>query len=233
MKTSKEVRNKILCESLDIQHDLISIFGYTGPKHIADIGACDGLSSIKYCMTFPGSTCVAFEMRKDNCIKIQENVSDFSLEKRIFIVNSALGEYHTENMKYYESFGQAEGVKDWDTGDKSSSILSPKAHIKEHPWCKFKESHCIMDKLDNISIPKDFLPFDFLHIDVQGAEIKVINGAKKTISKAEAIWIEVATIELYRGQPLKNTIERTMKSLGFKLIKDTCQWKYGDQLWSR
>lgn len=35
---------------------------------------------------------------------------------------------------------------------------------------------------------------DFIHVDVQGAELKVLMGAKDYIIKIKATWLEVADI---------------------------------------
>jgi hypothetical protein len=72
---------------------------------------------------------------------------------------------------------------------------------------------------------------DFLHIDVQGAELDVLKGANNYLSKVRMIWLEVENIPLYQEQPLRNDIEVFLKSTGFFKIKDTAFGDSGDQLY--
>ena len=78
-------------------------------------------------------------------------------------------------------------------------------------------------------------PTDFMHIDVQGAELLVLQGAKKELERTTAIWIEVSTRELYQRQALVMDIMRFIKSLGFKKTIDTLKpgVAQGDQFWSK
>lgn len=84
--------------------------------------------------------------------------------------------------------------------------------------------------MDDLGIMNDI---DFAHIDVQGAEMKVLNGGVRSFKKTKAIWIEVANIDLYEGQPLKPDICRKLCG-DFNIVKDTCgKDKSGDILFVR
>jgi FkbM family methyltransferase len=225
MITTKESKNRSLLHPLENFNELVSTFGADGPKRIADIGACDGLSSIKYCMTFLKAIVTAFEPREDNYKEMEDNIKEYGMAGRIITRRTALGDHEEKNAKFYRSYGQAEQVKDTDTGKWSSSLLRPKEHLKEHTWCHFKEDVCDVTNLDSLKLG----PFDFIHIDVQGAELKVLNGAQEELKQVEAIWMEVANIELYEGQPTRRELLDWLGLRRFKLIKDTCcDKKYGD-----
>jgi FkbM family methyltransferase len=78
----------------------------------------------------------------------------------------------------------------------SSSILRPARHIQERPDILFEQPAFIA------TVPLDSLNlgvFELIVIDVQGAELNVINGGQKTIAKAKAIWVEVNSGEMYEG----------------------------------
>ena len=68
-------------------------------------------------------------------------------------------------------------------------------------------------------------------MDVQGAELMVLKGAQSILSRIGAIWLEVESVELYKGQPLKNVIELFMKKSGFVKLVDTVNDIAGDQLY--
>jgi FkbM family methyltransferase len=221
--TTKEQRDKFIAAGSEIATELKEIFG-DGPITFADIGACDGLSSIIYSQLFPGSTGVAFEPLPENCADMMQNFHDYNVKIEINMValSNKVGE-----AAFFKSSGQAPKVDGWDTGNKSSSLLRPKRHVSEHPWCKFSQVKVTTTKLDNYKYR-----FDFIHMDVQGAELMVMKGGEKTLRTAKAIWIEVSNIELYANQALKPQVSHFLTHLGFKCRLDTCgNRKYGDMLW--
>ena len=84
----------------------------------------------------------------------------------------------------------------------SSSILRPAGHIQDRPDILFEQPVFIE------TVPLDSLNlgvFELIVIDVQGAELKVINGGRNTIAKAKAIWVEVNSGNMYEGDA--NVIE--------------------------
>jgi FkbM family methyltransferase len=62
--------------------------------------------------------------------------------------------------------------------------------------------------------------FDFIKIDVQGAELDVIIGGKNTFNNAKYVMMEVAIIPYNEKAPLWDEVIDFMKSIGFSnLIK--------------
>ena len=59
---------------------------------------------------------------------------------------------------------------------------------------------------------------DFLKIDVQGGELKVLRGAPRVMSEVVAIHCETEFEQVYLGQPLFSDINETLKAAGFELI---------------
>jgi FkbM family methyltransferase len=136
---------------------------------------------------------------------------------------------------FWVSSGAPEELKnntEWDYGNKSSSLLPPNKTQDVFKWLKFEnkeivntstlELFCKENKIDTI---------DFIHIDVQGAELMVLSGARSKIPFIKMIWMEVENIELYKNQPLKDEVEKFMKTSGFTKIKDNVSHIAGDQLW--
>jgi FkbM family methyltransferase len=56
-----------------------------------------------------------------------------------------------------------------------------------------------------------------LKIDVQGAELDVLRGAKKTLDGFRWVYLEMSFVELYDGQPLADAIVDELRSRGFEL----------------
>jgi FkbM family methyltransferase len=58
---------------------------------------------------------------------------------------------------------------------------------------------------------------DFLKIDVQGAELDVLEGAVRTLSGTAVVELEVEFVPVYEGQPLFAEIDGFMRQNGFLL----------------
>jgi len=52
----------------------------------------------------------------------------------------------------------------------------------------------------------DEAPIDFIKLDVQGAELDILNGGEKTIKNTEHVLIEVSLVEYNQGAPLIDKI---------------------------
>ena len=104
--------------------------------------------------------------------------------------------------------------------DYSGSILKPKLHLKIHPNVKFeKEIKVNCMTLDSFIVSHDLLAPDFLWIDVQGAEYKVLKGGIETLKNTKAIYTEYSLKELYEEQKDLWFIANYLKDIGFKLEK--------------
>jgi FkbM family methyltransferase len=202
---------------------------------IFEIGACEGEDTIKLRQKFPASEIYAFEALPKNVERMKSNYRSFQIDD-IQIFELALSDKDSY-ADFYVSSGQPEGIKltkSWDYGNKSSSLLPPKEHKKIHSWIKFDnkirvhtqtvQSFCQSHNIDCI---------DFVYLDVQGAEIKVLQGAGSMINKIKVVWLEVESIELYNHQPLKKDVEIFMRKFNFTLVKDTVGEVTGDQLYVR
>ncbi len=56
---------------------------------------------------------------------------------------------------------------------------------------------------------------DFLKLDVQGAELMVLQGAERTLNDVVMVQVEVEFVELYENQPLFADVDRYLRSQGF------------------
>lgn len=58
-------------------------------------------------------------------------------------------------------------------------------------------------------------PVDFLKIDVQGAELMVLQGAEDVLKRCIAVQVEVSFVPLYEGQPALAQIDWHLRQRGF------------------
>ena len=97
---------------------------------------------------------------------------------------------------------------------------------KENSICTgasmYKENTEYYDNCDVIELNTHTLDslneeFDFIKIDVQGAELDILNGGNKTISKSKYILIELSVDEYNVGSPSMDEIILYLSNLGFKV----------------
>lgn len=107
------------------------------------------------------------------------------------------------------------------SGHSESSSLLPilDRHIAAKPESAYVGTITVgIERLDSL------LP-DLLHerdraclkMDVQGAEMQVLEGASRTLDVVEVIELEMSVVPLYESQPLFYEIIRHLYSLGFEL----------------
>jgi len=71
-------------------------------------------------------------------------------------------------------------------------------------------------RLDDLS---DLAPVDFLKLDVQGAELLVLEHARETLCTVSVLQCEVEFLELYEGQPLFADVDAFLRSQGFTFLR--------------
>lgn len=216
----------------EFQEELNLLFDKEDKLIIFDIGACEGEDSIKFKKMFPNSKVFAFEPTPRNRLLIEDNIKKYRCED-IHVYPYALSNKNGK-AKFHVSSGVPKGKENdvWDYGNKSSSLLVPTDVTRVHEWLKFDKTIEVQTKrLDSFMSKNQIEMIDFLYMDVQGAELMVLDGAGDMINSIKAIWLEVESVELYEKQPLKDDIEKFMQKNGFMKIKDTVDDISGDQLY--
>jgi FkbM family methyltransferase len=72
--------------------------------------------------------------------------------------------------------------------------------------------------LDELAREKNWLKPDLIKIDVQGAEVNILEGASEVIKGCNHIILEVQTKEFSTGAPMLDDVEKYMNSIGFSLF---------------
>jgi FkbM family methyltransferase len=224
-----DYNDRVVDGGSEISDELLSIFKRDDKIIIADIGACDGLSSVIYSKIFPNAFIHAFEMIEENYEEIISNFDKYGITGRAMVYNAALS-WRNGKSTMWKSSGAAPGMDDHKTGNTSSSLFRPRKHLDIHSWCKFGCENINVWTLDHFNIGC----VDFVHMDVQGAELDVLRGGKMTMSRCKAIWLEVSNCDMYKDQPLKSDVEKYLSAQGYRVMKDACGYHLsGDMLWVR
>lgn len=216
-----------------IKSALLKLFKKNDTLVIFDIGACEGEDSIRYSRIFPLAKIYSFEPVKNNIEKLKKNINKYQAKNITLIEKSVADQRGYQEI--HLSSGQPEGAEPGkDYGNKSSSLLKPGEMTKKSfSWLKFDskqniESETIADFCEEHRIST----IDFIHMDIQGAELMALAGAREKIRDIKAIWLEVSNFEFYQDQPLKKDVQKFMDEHGFKLMIDRLgQRTYGDQLY--
>jgi len=208
--------------------ELIKLFPHSAKIVVFDVGAHDGSSSLHYSQWWPKAK---FELFEPLEFLRKKASSSFALENRTnqIRIHECIASNENGHAKFFISeYNDRDGIGG------SSSLLEPHLHLKEFPHVKFDKSKpmktCRLDSLIEeglIQVPH------FIHLDVQGAELMVLQGLGIYIDQVQAIWMEVERKELYKGQPLIDEVSKFMLKAGFQLKVDTVEEVYGDQLWTQ
>lgn len=73
-------------------------------------------------------------------------------------------------------------------------------------------------RLDDVVREQDLPRPDFIKMDVQGFEDRVIAGGEATVRQARHIMLEMSLQRLYKGSPLFDDTYRLVRDLGYRLI---------------
>jgi FkbM family methyltransferase len=103
-----------------------------------------------------------------------------------------------------------------------SSIFQPNLSIisrflLSERWDIQKEIQIKTVPLAKILDERHIVP-DILKIDVQGAALKVLRGARHYLSDVLLIEVEVEFCEMYKGEPLFGDVDKLIRQHGFELL---------------
>lgn len=117
----------------------------------------------------------------------------------------------------------------------SSSMLEPGTHLQAHPEVKFNKTiNLLTSRADSLLKEYDMSKYNFLNIDVQGAEGKVLKGLGNLLHGFDYVYVEVNKEYLYVGCSLFQDVAEYLSSYGFD-HKETVwtTWNWGDSYFQR
>lgn len=117
----------------------------------------------------------------------------------------------------------------------SSSILEFGLHSKFHPHVHYVNSFQAQTKLLKDIICNYAINYNFLNLDIQGAELKALKGMEEYLNKVDYIYTEVNSDYVYKGCAIVCEIDEYLKQFGLHRV-ETSWWqdcKWGDAFYIR
>jgi FkbM family methyltransferase len=177
------------------------------PFTLVDIGAMGGVGK-KWDFISDFIKIIAFEPdeREFNKLKNNDNVIYFNYA----IYNTS------KDIKFYNTKGRGKSS----TFKPNINFLSQFENVER--FHVEKEEIIPSEKvktLDSIIEENLIIDVDFIKLDTQGSELKILEGCQKyVIPRVFGIQIEVEFIEIYQNQPLFRNVDEFMHRNGFHLI---------------
>lgn len=117
----------------------------------------------------------------------------------------------------------------------SSSILPLGTHKIHHPHVHYTHSFiantCTLNQLLRKYNPFDF---NFVNLDIQGAELSALKGMHWYLHHIDYIYTEVNAEQVYEGAPLIEEIDLFLKQYGFFRVEVAwTQWRWGDAFYMK
>ena len=108
------------------------------------------------------------------------------------------------------------------SSSQASSILKLKEHLNAHPDIKkIKSQKRTTITIDTLMEKSNLagIDIDFLNLDIQGAELLALKGAKNTLPRVKTIFTEINEAELYENCARLNEMDSFLESSGFQRVE--------------
>lgn len=163
---------------------------------IFEVGCNDGSDTLEFLRQFPAARIYCFEPEPRAIRRFKQKLHRSMPQVTLFEL--ALSDSDGW-MDFHQSDGQNDALPEgWDY---SGSICAPKNHITKHPSISFEKTTRVRTTtLDNICSDLGVSHIDFIWMDVQGAEGRVLRGGRGMLPHIDYIYTEYSNEELYEGQ---------------------------------
>lgn len=187
------------------QKDILDRIQITNPV-VFDVGANIGQSILQYKKDFPLSTIYSFEANEVVLEQLRKVAGDFS---HVQCFNVALSDFIGETQFYATALPEV------------GSLLPPEHRLmtlSKNNNYEFHEVTVPVTTLDYFCEQNIINVIDILKIDVQGGEMKVLQGAKKVLesSTVKLIYAEVIMAPSYVGQMKLRELLAFLEGCGYQ-----------------
>ena len=116
----------------------------------------------------------------------------------------------------------------------SSSILEFGLHKQYHPHVWYVDSFVTETKLLKDVICKYDISYNFINLDIQGAELKALKGMAEYLPTIDYIYTEVNSDYVYEGCALITELDEYLLQFGLHRVETNwTEYKWGDAFYIR
>lgn len=191
-------------------------------NHIFDVGAYNGLDGIALALKNKKSMIHAFEANPELIKTIKENKKKIEKFLNVDIKNYKILNLAVSNKKKLFQFNIAKNP--------TVSSLNQFSKNLEKTWPGYKDAHCTIIKkvkvkgitLNEYCKKNQIFKIDYLHIDTQGNDLKVLQGLKKKINIVERGVLEAAVNQknaLYKNNHTIKDVKKFFDKNKFEIDK--------------
>jgi len=186
------------------------LLGLGQPLRCLDVGAMELGGTPEPWVRWAREGCaevIGFEPLPEECERLNQQVKNLGVAVRYLPFALGDGGEHTLHVT---------------NAPMTSSLYPPaRATVDLFPglgeWMQVESQSLLRThRLDDLA---EVRPADFLKLDVQGAELMVLQQALDTLGDLAVVQCEVEFVELYEGQPLMADVDTFLRNAGFSFLK--------------
>ena len=183
---------------------------------ILHIGAHRGSERFMY--DWLGKEVIWIEANPKIFNELKKNLMEFKYQKAY---KALLHSKKDDNIDFFLSSNDnaSSSIYDFSKDFKNNKLFFQNKKRNISMINKIKLKSCTLDDLileNNIDIKK----YNHWVIDVQGAELAVLEGATKSLKHCETIAVEVSTEDFYEMGSRYNEVKEFLSDMNYKVIKD-------------
>ena len=191
-------------------------------NNIFDVGAYDGLDGLILAIKNPNIMVHAFEANPDLIKVIKNNKNEIEKYKKIEIKNYRVNNNAVSDENSSQIFNIAKNPTVSSLNEFSKNI--------DKTWPGYREAHCTVIKkievqgitLEKYCIDNEIKKINYLHIDTQGSDLKVLKGLKNKLNIVDQGVLEAAAkkeTSLYETNHTIDEVKKFLQLNNFKISK--------------
>jgi 2-O-methyltransferase len=178
---------------------------------ILEAGAHKGKDTVEMAKIWPNGSIHAFEPVPHLFKLLENNTRNL---KNVHCYQLALGDTKGSETLFVSS-GASDG---------SSSLLPPKELLNNYPTVYFDTKVPVTTiTLDEWARENGVTRIDFMWLDLQGMELKVLQSGSIILKTVKGIYSEVSSVEGYQGQSLYHELREWLEKEGFHVEREAVE----------